>query len=407
MQRQWRRSALAGLAMALLLGGCGNERLSEALGTINKEYGALQDQALLINILRRSLRLPAHFTTLTTVRGRNRVNAGASMSLPFGAEAPSRFEFNPNVSVEQGPTFEVSTQANKEFYQGYLAPVGVTTTHFYLRQDQPPELILSLMVERIRLREAGGQERLYVNSPDQPASYAEFQALLERLVDEGLTTEEVQLQRDVGPEFRSDSPVGLSQILSAHEKGLVVDDLTGTPPRGQAGQGPRRYRLRSLTASARFCFRRPTSALFAQGRCRSGAVEERRYAVGDRSFFGAPTGALAVLDGGSLGVLELHLRSLAEIMDYLGEAAQMQLEKGHPPPEIRTAGGREALLAVKRGPAGGPGISVVFHGESFTVPAGPAGGQSGSVFAIISQLLAQAQSVRNIPTTNAVTILGD
>ncbi|WP_417787482.1 hypothetical protein [Stutzerimonas xanthomarina] len=199
------RSTLAGRLVATaflgLLAGCtGTERLDSAMATINQDYSRLQDEALLLNIVRRSASLPAHFTTVTTIRGRSRFLAEANLTLPFGGEAPSDFSFNPHMSVEQRPGFDVSTQDNQEFYRGYVAPISTTSLAFMLRQDYPPELILSLFFESAHIQSPNGTERFF-NNPSKVADFKHFQQLVNRLVDQGITMETAFLVSRFGPEL--------------------------------------------------------------------------------------------------------------------------------------------------------------------------------------------------------------
>lgn len=86
---------IAILATAILLVGCaGTERLSVSMASINREYDTIENEALLLNILRRSRSLPAHFTSLAKIRGRSRITADANLSVPFGGAV----EFNPHLS---------------------------------------------------------------------------------------------------------------------------------------------------------------------------------------------------------------------------------------------------------------------------------------------------------------------
>lgn len=404
-------------AVALTLTACaGSARLSEAVDSIHREYGELQDQALLRNILRRSVGLPAHFTSLTTVRGRDRIDAGASLKLPFGGGADPSFEFSPNLKVDRGPNFEISTQANKEFFRGYLAPVGTTTIHNHLRQSHATEVVLSLLVERITLREGTADEQVVVNAPDRSEAAARFGAVLNRLIEQGLATEEVRIVQDVGPPLRRDGLPDLDQVLSVRAKGLVLERL-GDPSSAHETSGapdgaPAQFQLRSLDPGVRFCFRRATGAPYAEAQCTRGLPgSPRRFSQSDRSFFGTTLSPVAVLDAGDGGRVELQMRSLAEILDYLGAVVRAQLERQMAPPTLRGPDGPQPLFVVHRGVPRGDGapaaVSVEFGGVPHTVPLGPAAGHSGAVLTIVSQLLAQAQSVRDLPASNTVTIVGD
>jgi len=75
---------------------------------------------------------------------------------------------------------------------------------------------------------------------------------------------------------------------------------------------------------------------------------------------------------------------------------------------VRTAVGLQPILVVLPAlHAGLAAITTEFSGTRYSIPAGPAGGQSGSVLTIVTQLLAAAQSVKDVPVTNTITIFGD
>lgn len=314
--------------------------------------------------------------------------------MPFGGDAPARFDFNPHLSIEQGPSFEVSTQDNQEFYRGYSSPVDTTTIDYYLRQDHPKELILSLFLNRIRIDGPGGEEA-FVNTPDQQGNYEGFQNLLGRLVDQGLTTVQAPVARHVGPELSMQQPPSLEQILSLQKEGLAIEEVSA-----------RRYQIMQVSESARFCFARPHEPLFEKARCETGSTKGRRFAVSDPEFFGSAGGTVAFAWEG-LGSIELQTRSPAEILDYLGELVRIQ-QSTATPPTIRTVSGPQPMLVVMPDPSPAPAaVTAEFAGVRHAVPGGAAGGQSGAVLSIISQLLAQAQSVKDLPVSNTVTIIGD
>jgi hypothetical protein len=244
------------------------------------------------------------------------------------------------------------------------------------------------------------------NSPDQPLNYAEFQTVLEQLVDQGITTEEAQLVESGGPDFTAGGTLTLEQIMAAKEKGFTLEEVHDEKAKNQAT----RYRLNRISPSARFCFRHPDRPPFSEAPCHGGLLtSNRRFTMNDRHFFGTAGTATAVLDAKEAGQVVLHLRSIAEMMDYLGEAAKVQL-RGAPAPSIRTVSGRSPIFVVARDRddlGQRPAVEVEFDGERYAVPAGMPGGESAAVLTIVSQLLAQAQSVRDLPTANTFTIWGE
>ncbi|MHB0776442.1 hypothetical protein [Halomonas sp. WWR20] len=382
------------LAFAVLLSGCvGGERLSVSMATINQEYGELQDEALLLNILRRSASRPAHFTSLSTIRGRSRINAGANLSVPFGADAPSQFTFNPQVSIEQGPWFEVALLDNQEFYRRYLTPISTTRLNDYVQQNFPLELLLTLFLERIHVH-TPDRDIQAVNAPDRPDQYQDFQGIVRRFVSQGLTLETIGLVNQVGPSLHMTQPPNLDDLLSVHQRGLAL----------QQTDDAHHYQLVRVREAARFCFSHAQEPLFAQAYCDFGVGHQ--YAATDPLFFGS-TGRARISFVSEQGTIELYTRSLAEVLDYLGGVIRAQQTHEHPL-KIHTAQGWQPLLRVM--PASGLEhvlVATEFDGTRYAIPTGPEGGQSGQVLTVVSQLLAQAQSLKNMPRSNTVTVVGD
>jgi len=390
------RSTLAGRLVAtallgLLMGCTGTERLDSAMATINQDYSRLQDEALLLNIVRRSASLPAHFTTVTTIRGRSRFRAGANLTLPFGGQAPSDFSFNPHMSVEQGPGFDVSTQDNQEFYRGYVAPISTVSLAFMLRQDYAPELILSLFIESAHFQDPNGTERFY-NNPSKVADFEHFQQLVNRLVDQGITMESAFLVSRYGPELELKQPPSINQLISARKENLAVST-----------RGNNRYQLTESVESARFCFVHPREELFKLARCKLESRNE--FQLGDSDFFGSVGGGRVYFEAKGIGKVELHTRSLAEVFDYLGECVREQERQGGLL-TVRTHAGQQPIIRVQKGMEMNAVVSTEFAGDEYWIPRGPDGGQSGAVLSMVSQLLAQAQSVENMPINSTINLIG-
>jgi len=106
-----------------------------------------------------------------------------------------------------------------------------------------------------------------------------------------------------------------------------------------------------------------------------------------------------------IGKVELHTRSLAEVFDYLGEYVRVQNDRGSLL-TVRTPLGPKPIIRVQTGSASDAVVSIEFAGEPYWIPSGPDGGQSGAVLSMISQLLAQAQSVEDMPINNTINLIG-
>ena len=401
-----RARTLAVVVGSVLLGGCAAAHLSEAVSTVAKEMGESQDRQLLLNVVRRSQGHPLRFASLNIVRDRNRVTAGANLTIPFGRDAPTRFDFNPNFSLEQRPQFEMSPQNNQEFYDALLAPISTAAIKYFLQQDYRRDPVLFLTIDKLRIRRAGRDET-FVNDPQDPQAFARFQSALEGLIDQGLTAESMQLVRDVGPPFRSDNAPDIGQLVSIHKEGLTVEEL-GSNGRGKEENGGKRtFQVRQLTPNSRFCFESATEPLFREAACSRNGDALPRYAEGSRRLFSPARGTAAVFDAGRLGALEIYTRSLAEVIDYVGALARSSLEAPDRGVTVRSRGERLKLFVLSRSAGPGPVTAEVeYQGVNYAVPPPPASGLSGEVLSILAQLLGQAQSVKNLPSSSTVTLIG-
>ncbi|MEC9483476.1 MAG: hypothetical protein UMU75_09185 [Halomonas sp.] len=381
------------LAMAVSLAGCAGKRLSSSMASINREYGELQNEALLLNILRRSHSLPAHFTSLASIRGNSRMNAGANLSVPFGHGAPASFDLSPHLSMSQGPSFEVAMQDNQEFYRGYVAPIGPKTINYYLQQDMPEALLLSLFIDQIVIRQPG-KETEVINTPSQPSEFEAFQRELQWLLGQGMTMEQVSVVEHYGQPVRLDRAPSLDQVLAVHREGMTVKETQ-----------PQHYQLSKTSDAGRFCFEHPTAPLLKLAHC-TGA--EKQFDITDPVFFGSTGGASIVFTPpGELGSIKIYTRSIAEVMDYLGGLVRLQ-HQSQAPLTIQTPQGPQPIITVEPlSPMEPALVTTQFDGTLYGIPEDQSAGLSGTVLTILSQLLAQAQSVKDLPVSDTITIIGE
>ena len=73
--------------------------LPEGAVSLNQEVAAAHDQMLLLNILRRSRREPMHFTAISQIRDRERVNGSVGLSIPFGGAAAANYNLDPSITA--------------------------------------------------------------------------------------------------------------------------------------------------------------------------------------------------------------------------------------------------------------------------------------------------------------------
>ena len=119
---------------------------------------------------------------------------------------------------------------------------------------------------------------------------------------------------------------------------------------------------------------------------------------------------MVTFDAGAAGRIEITLRPPAAVLDFLGALVRAQRAgaPGDPGSVLRGLDGRPLFVVVEEPPPEAPAIAAVeLQGVRHAIPAGPEGGYSGEVFSFMAQLVGQAQSVRDLPASNAVTIVGD
>ncbi len=157
MQRWGRALAwvIAPLLAAALAGCAIVDDFSGRAVDFNLQAEQVQEQALVLNIVRASLRRPMQFTGLQSITGTASMSGGSSLSLPFGeathrpktAASPDVLGFTGTVSG--GPTFIVPDLDTQEFYEGMLSPISLQIFDYYLQQGFPKEILFDLFVSKI------------------------------------------------------------------------------------------------------------------------------------------------------------------------------------------------------------------------------------------------------------------
>lgn len=386
------------LLLGFMLGGCtGYEQLSGAVATLNREIATLQDEVVLLNILRRSEMMPAHFSSVPLIRGRNRVTSGAGLTLPFGPGSNSRNLFEPMIEAETGPGFDFAVLNNDEFLQAMRSPVSMATLAAFLRPERRRDAILTVAIGSIRWRTATAV-RTYAGDPESPEAFGAFQRRLESLIDQGLTTETALQIRNISPPFGVDSIPALGEIAQVQSEGLVTEELPLRP-----GERTRRYQLRRIEEMQRFCFAAPQEHILRLAGCgATSGIWRQRFGQDDPRAFGGASPV--VFDAGPGGRIEIELRSPMQMLDFLGAVARLGRAGPEHLPGVRQPDGQRVPLFVVQPATSTTGAiaTATLNGRRHMLPAGEAGGYSGEVFSFLNHLVGSAQSVLNVPMTGVV-----
>jgi hypothetical protein len=277
-----RAAGLVGaIALAQVVAACAIiDSYSGRAVDFNREAELAQEQVLLLNIVRASLRRPMQFTSLQSVTG----SGSASGSLQGGAistrQTPliSLFGLTPpaastvisriasanvsgNAQLSGSATFTVPVLDTQEFYQGILNPIPLQAFDYYLQQGFPPQLLFDLFVQKIeitRLDDGACRKFTFTNSVRNDLEFAQFQTFVDYLIGSGLSAERVTLTTAYGPPIRPPS----GETASAADTARVVEAFSKASAAGlhirQETKGEKSsYRLQKRNSQFRFCFSYP------------------------------------------------------------------------------------------------------------------------------------------------------
>jgi hypothetical protein len=312
----------------------------------NMQAEQVQEQTMLLNVVRASMRRPMQFTGLQSITGTASVSGNGSLSFPFGppSHRPPK-TLSPDVlglggSLSGGPSFIVPVLDTQEFYEGILNPISLQVFDYYLETGFPPEVLFDLFVSKVVVTwvrdnappgtgtgadtncakstsnaNNGGLglttngaspaclDITYLNSVANDADFDQFQAIVDLLFAEGLSTEHVESVSNYGAPFAAkvlqptdgaDNGRQAAELIQAYaaasQAGLKVARTSG-------GQD---YQLQKNNTSYRFCFRDfgaiPRNSPLLCGRSKKGDEPNTRGA-GDA----AQNGQGEVNAGGSTG----------------------------------------------------------------------------------------------------------
>jgi len=201
----------------------------------NLEAEQAQDQELLINIVRASLRRPLAFSGVQTVAGTATAQGQISLSWPLRIlTGQTSTVLDSGGTVSGGPTFTVGILDTQEFYQGILGPIKGSILDFYYHERYSRTLLFNLFVSEIVIRQPEGDETnnqktsppkkvLEIqNYPGRDADLDRFQFLIDYLLNLGLSTEPTEKSTSFGPLFSPTETSNVAAVSRAAEAGLNV-----------------------------------------------------------------------------------------------------------------------------------------------------------------------------------------
>jgi hypothetical protein len=274
-----RRGVFAAVAFALAslaLAGCAIvDKYADRAVEYNLQAEKSQQQNLMLNIVRASLRRPMQFTTLSSITGTATASGSVTggytnqhqtpyISLfPLSVATPGNTQSAISRSVSGtgsgtatmsgGPTFTVPVLDTQEFYNGILTPVSPQIIDYYVQQGFPPELLFDLFVSNVELivTDGGSCDRFtFRNDVRNDVRFGQFQALADYLLSSGFTTERVADNIAYGPKIKV-----LDASLSASETAKMVEAYSKASSAGLDIHSEKNtYQLQKKSSHYRFCF---------------------------------------------------------------------------------------------------------------------------------------------------------
>jgi hypothetical protein len=283
-----RRGLLAAgfAAAALSLTACAIvDKYSDRAVEYNLQAEKTQQQNLLLNIIRASLRRPMQFTGLTSITGTASATGSVTGSYSNAHQTPYINLFNlippnsstaisrtitgsggPTASMSGGPTFTVPVLDTQEFYQGILTPVRSDIIDYYVQQGYQRSVLFELFVNSIEVVATDNYPTCdrftFRNDVRNELSLAQFHALAEYLLVSGFTTERISESRMYGPRIFAPPPRNATEtatLVDVYSKASAAGlDVREVRQPGQSGPAPawrpRVLHLQKRASLARFCF---------------------------------------------------------------------------------------------------------------------------------------------------------
>jgi hypothetical protein len=218
------RRALAP-TVALALSGCMLvDAYSDRAVRYNLEAEQTQDQDLLLNIARASLRRPLQFSGVQSVTGTASASGNAMFTFPFGRkQGPNTFSTTEGISG--GQTFAVAVLDTQEFFQGILKPIPLSTLDFYVQERYPRSLLFNIFISKITVRQ-GDKTKEFPNYPGSDRELDAFQYLITQLLNQGMTTQQRPSTAAWGPVLTPTDSLKLDVSKFGSGSGFEVKTVT-------------------------------------------------------------------------------------------------------------------------------------------------------------------------------------
>jgi hypothetical protein len=404
--------ALVLLIPILLVGGCTTPVAPDFLA-MSKKYSNVLEQyqidMIFTNVMRSSLDHPLSFLDMPNINGTGSITTMPSVSANFTGMGDGVYfaspisgalaSVMPSLSMQIGNSFNFSLSSldNSLFWKSFLDEIPLDYAKYFIHNHIPREVILSLVIDQIAVNYPDGKQKILINNPLRP-EYPEFQKELYQLISYGLAVQPVfnitnqglpmtkkELQKNYGANPR--------QFLAQSSLDFIKIN-TGSVDK---------YQVVKMAPVYKMCIKKNKFENFVKENYGSGIFCQDAISLEDttKNTTNEPS-------------VNIALRSVKNIYDFLGQVAAAQLNSPSYIPTVRPTDGtflkkagesnQFALLVVNRNSTDKAFTSMEALDDNYYSIPRENNGYSTLVINILSQLQTLSKSPGSIPSSPAVLI---
>jgi hypothetical protein len=393
------RRSLAALAIILTLGGCSASKVIDIYAADYRDTTASAgDAQLLLNILRAKDNLPIHFSDLSIIHGSIQWTAGGSTIVPWAhflnSATPS--QSMGVLGTQTAPTFDLGTLDTQDFTKGILQPIDPNIVKALFDQGVDPRVMLLLFFSEYQ-----GHGKQYLNSMACDLTYPiDERGCRNRVYDYYSEIDHIVATKG-RPPLRANTYVVLTPVGGKLSGDWSLKDNLGD----LSGLDPKMYTLKDRQ-------------LYAISGPKLAICYERNHQLhslfSTLDKFCTSNEIIMPPEPGTHGT-SLSVRSVYDIIEYLGQVLRFQEEKGNDRCVTldlsRTCDSGEVLFQVNA-PVGAPVVATNYANRRYAIYArecmknfNQPCDHSLEVLAILELLLNANKAAKDIPSTPRVQVV--
>ena len=329
--------ALAPATLVALAACSHGVQIAQHAEDYNRTVETAENSMLLLNIVRAAKGYPMHFTRISSINSNLESTIQASPQLPLGSNGQESYLNGLLLRTASKPSIAFEVLDGQKFFNGILAPVSDQTFDLFQHQGWDIPTLMNVFVERLTVYEhTDGKQGEFVceivNDPEDPASFAAFNAFVE-LADGNLTPNAEPVASNFGPSLSKSVIANAEALLQLKGTGLkLVESGDGNTFQLQTSGTRESYRLdtvaiskeklQSLRVAQNVRRRNAGNDAKAQARAKRGCTSDdvSQLSLGEAEGENADTSGVQ-----QKLVAIATLRSAQSMLFYLGELTRIDI----------------------------------------------------------------------------------